>query len=322
MRNELVSVVIPSYNRAEKVGIAIESVLRQDHRAIQLIVVDDGSTDGTEKVVSRYPLVQYIKKEHAGQAAARNLGLQFCKGDFVATLDSDDAWNSSFVSFCLQKIQKDKVDFVFTNWDQQQRAGDDKDFLSADPYLRPYRHDPVAGWYHLDNAQLRSLYLRACPSPSSSALIKRASIYEGWNARIKIGDDWCFYLDMIVFNRCKAAFTMERLWRKKINDSNIYDGRPWHEVLRFLYIHDVGCFMKRYGAVLSAPELALLRKKYIRALVELAKHSMIREHDFGESFRLMRQSMSDSPLVTLGAIPKVIANGFRNHTRSSEKGKL
>jgi hypothetical protein len=218
-------------------------------------------------------------------------------------------------------MQKDNLDFVFANWDQQLKEGGYQDFLSMDPYLRPYRRDPDSGWFNLNNAQLRSLYLQACPSPSSSALIKRSSIYEGWNGQIKIGDDWCFYLDMILFNGCRAAFTMEKLWRKKINDTNIYDGRPWHEVLRFLYIHDVGCFMKRYENMLAARELALLRKKYIRGLVELAKHSIFREHDWGESYRLMRQSMADNPLVTLGTIPKVIVNGFKNHTRSSEKGK-
>ena len=315
MRNELVSVIIPSYNRADKIGTAIESVLQQDHKVIQLIVVDDGSVDDTEKVMSRFPQVQYIKKDHAGQAAARNFGLQLCMGNFVATLDSDDAWKPAFVSSCLQKLENNRLDFVFTNWDQQLKDGGYFDFLSNDPFLKPYRQHPVSGWFNLDNTQLRSLYLKACPSPSSSALMRRSSIHEGWNYQIKIGDDWGFYLDMILFKKCKAAFTLEKMWTKQINNSNIYDGRHWPEVLQNLYIHDVGCFMERYDSVLNRSESGLLQKKYIRALVELANHRLFRGLDPKESFKLMKQSMSSAPLLTVVNIPKVLVNSFKNYIK-------
>ena len=265
-------------------------------------------------MIRRFPGVQYVWKEHAGQAAARNFGLQFCQGQYVANLDSDDAWKPGFVRFCLEKMQADQLDFVFANWDQQLKGGGFSDFLAADPYLEPYRQNAVSGWFHLDNVQLRALYLKACPSPSSSALIRRSSIFEGWNRQIKIGDDWCFYLDMILFKGGRAAFTMEKLWIKNVNDTNIYDGRPWHEVLRYLYIHDVGHFMTRYKEQLTARELFLLRKQYVRGLVELAKHTLIRDRDWRDSFKLLRRSFGSSPLLTFETIPKVIVNGLRNHT--------
>lgn len=89
----LVSVVIPTYNRAYIVGQAIDSVLRQSYRPVEVVVVDDGSTDDTAAVVSRYgPEVRYFHQANAGVSAARNRGLREACGEFVALLDSDDEW--------------------------------------------------------------------------------------------------------------------------------------------------------------------------------------------------------------------------------------
>ena len=87
---ELVSVVVPCYNHAHFLGEAIESALDQDYPAVEIIVVNDGSTDRTAEVVARYPAVRYIASGNQGLAAARNLGLAHCRGDFVVFLDADD----------------------------------------------------------------------------------------------------------------------------------------------------------------------------------------------------------------------------------------
>ena len=89
----LVSVVIPTYNRAYIVDQAIDSVLRQSYRPVEVVVIDDGSTDATTAVVSRYgPEVRYFHQENAGVSAARNHGLREALGEFIALLDSDDEW--------------------------------------------------------------------------------------------------------------------------------------------------------------------------------------------------------------------------------------
>jgi GT2 family glycosyltransferase len=89
----LVSIVIPTYNRAYIIGQAIESVLAQTYDNVEVVVVDDGSTDDTAAVVGRYgPKVRYIRQANAGVSAARNRGLREARGEFLALLDSDDAW--------------------------------------------------------------------------------------------------------------------------------------------------------------------------------------------------------------------------------------
>jgi GT2 family glycosyltransferase len=89
----LVSVVIPTFNRSYILRTAIDSVLNQTYKNIEILVVDDGSTDATAETVAGYgPKVRYFHQKNGGVSSARNLGLMQAKGEFIALLDSDDAW--------------------------------------------------------------------------------------------------------------------------------------------------------------------------------------------------------------------------------------
>lgn len=97
MKKSLVSVVIPTYNRAKELNRAIKSVLKQTYKKWELIIVDDGSTDDTKKVVQNYmkkykKKIKYLYQRNKGQGAARNYGIKRAKGEFIAFLDSDDEW--------------------------------------------------------------------------------------------------------------------------------------------------------------------------------------------------------------------------------------
>lgn len=88
-----VSVVMPAYNAEKFIGAAIESVLGQTFQDLEILVVDDGSRDGTADVVARYPRVRYIRQANGGASSARNRGVAEARGEFIAFLDSDDEWH-------------------------------------------------------------------------------------------------------------------------------------------------------------------------------------------------------------------------------------
>ena len=99
MTNERLSVVIPAYNAATTVRSAVRSTLNQTVPALEVIVVDDGSTDGTGDVVSAIddPRVRLVSQSNGGPAAARNAGIAVARGEWIAFLDSDDLWLPRYV---------------------------------------------------------------------------------------------------------------------------------------------------------------------------------------------------------------------------------
>lgn len=89
----LFSVIIPTFNRVHMCRAAVESVLHQEFRDFELIVVDDGSTDGTSEALIQYGnCLRFLRQENKGQSIARNAGISAAKGEYVAFLDSDDQW--------------------------------------------------------------------------------------------------------------------------------------------------------------------------------------------------------------------------------------
>ena len=88
-----ISVVIPSYNRKDFLKRSIDSAINQTKKPIEIIVVDDGSTDGTETMIkSDYDFVKFIKQKNKGVSAARNIGIEVSIGEWICFLDSDDEW--------------------------------------------------------------------------------------------------------------------------------------------------------------------------------------------------------------------------------------
>lgn len=95
----LVSVIIPTFNRAHMIGDALESVFRQTYKNIEIIVIDDGSIDGTQHLIENLnaPCLRYIKQENAGASAARNHGIAESKGTYISFLDSDDIYENKCI---------------------------------------------------------------------------------------------------------------------------------------------------------------------------------------------------------------------------------
>lgn len=101
------SVIIPTYNRVEMIGTAVESVLSHVGSTCEVIVVDDGSTDGTSAVLARYvDQITILRQNNRGPGAARNLGIRHARGAYIAFLDSDDFWLPWTLSTYLRVIEE------------------------------------------------------------------------------------------------------------------------------------------------------------------------------------------------------------------------
>ena len=134
------SVVIPTYNRAEFIGATLESILNQSFARLQVLVVDDGSTDNTADVVARYPdpRIHYFRKENAERGAARNYGLARATGEYVLFLDSDDLLHANHLATLHAAItaQSPPPNFIATKYDfarDGQRRPSDLAALPAGP---------------------------------------------------------------------------------------------------------------------------------------------------------------------------------------------
>jgi glycosyltransferase involved in cell wall biosynthesis len=109
-----ISVVIGVYNAEPYLAEAVDSVLMQDYRPLELIVVDDGSTDGSREVAQRYEEVRLIQQANAGNGSARNTGLQAATGEFLAFLDADDRFTPGKLSLQMRALDEDPdLDMVF-----------------------------------------------------------------------------------------------------------------------------------------------------------------------------------------------------------------
>jgi glycosyltransferase involved in cell wall biosynthesis len=113
--NDLVSVMIGAYNADPYLGEAIESVFAQTHRPVELIVVDDGSTDGTAEVARSFgDDLTFVQQERGGNGAARNTAVRHARGDLFAFLDADDRFTPRKLELQLAALRDDpELDLVF-----------------------------------------------------------------------------------------------------------------------------------------------------------------------------------------------------------------
>ena len=111
----MISVVIPSYNRADTIFKSVQSVLNQTYSDIEVIVVDDGSTDNTKKILEQIqdPRFRYIYQKNAGACVARNNGLDHARGEYIAFHDSDDTFRPTKLEDKLFTLRDKDADVVF-----------------------------------------------------------------------------------------------------------------------------------------------------------------------------------------------------------------
>ncbi|RMH51769.1 MAG: glycosyltransferase [Zetaproteobacteria bacterium] len=114
----LVSVIVPVYNYGAYIARALESLFRQSHRNLEIIVVDDGSTDDTPQILARYgDRIRWVRQENRGAAAARNRGIGMARGEYIAFLDADDAYRPDNIARKLRFLREHpRYRWCYSDW--------------------------------------------------------------------------------------------------------------------------------------------------------------------------------------------------------------
>ncbi len=126
--NDLVSVIMPSYNTAEYIADSINSVLNQTYTNWELIIIDDCSSDNTDEIVSQFDdkRIRYLKNDrNSGAAVSRNRALREAKGKWIAFLDSDDLWTPDKLEKQIRFMEENSYAFSYTNYIEIDSAGNE-----------------------------------------------------------------------------------------------------------------------------------------------------------------------------------------------------
>lgn len=297
----LVSVIIPTYNRSYSLQATITAVLNQTYKNIEIIIVDDGSTDNTKNLVSTYgDKILFIEKEHTGQADTRNVGLQYAKGEIIAPLDSDDIWHDEYLEKSIGYMMEHNLDFFFSNWEHNSNEKYHANVFTA--FLKN-KSIPNIGCYVFDYKEFRKVLLIDSIAPSSGLILKKAAIPFGWNSKVNIGDDWVLQLEIIFKNlNCRVGFTKEVFWKKNRDASNISDGRKG-VAFRKLHIEDLDLILYNFSSYLNHQERKMINLKVFQNKI-LISYLLLLEGNFGVEIKELFMDSIKEPQLFLKALTR------------------
>jgi glycosyltransferase involved in cell wall biosynthesis len=195
-----VSVVVPTYNRSHSVGTAVRSVLQQELEALECIVVDDGSTDDTAATVASIhdDRVRYVRRAHAGVAAARNAGVADARAGLIAFLDSDDVWRPDKLRREVALLEEHReVDAVFSDLEKHDGGRIYPSFMrdtgvfSARLLGRSFPDGVV-----LPRREMFLVLLQEVPIKPSALTLRRAAFTSagGFDEKWSSSEDWEFLI--------------------------------------------------------------------------------------------------------------------------------
>lgn len=186
-RNPETTVVITCFNYGHFLEGCLGSVLEQTYKDFEIIVIDDGSTDNTPQVMDRFsalPNLRYVRQENAGQARAKNRGIESARGGFIAFLDADDRWCPEKLEKQMACFKRNEVGVVYCR--AKYLDGDNVEFPyeMTGPYLQP-RRGKVTEWLVFDNFV-----------QFSSSIVRKACFekFGKFDETLKMGIDWDLWL--------------------------------------------------------------------------------------------------------------------------------
>lgn len=254
----LVSVVIATYNMGQYIGQAIESVLNQSWDNLEVIVVDDGSTDCTQEIMQNYKengKVIYIKNENQGQPKAKNCGIKNARGEFIAFCDADDLWEPNKLEIQMPLFSRPEIGVVYS---EVSNINPDNE-----RFIRTNNEKRYTG--KVTEKMLLENFV-----PFGTSVIRRACVEKNgmFDEQFRMGIDWDLWLRYSL--DWEFAFTNERTYIYRIWDgqmSNNYRGRYKHAHLI------LEKFISQHGARVTKAVLNRAKADmYVKEASMIAKH--------------------------------------------------
>jgi hypothetical protein len=218
----LISVIMPSYNAERFLTEAVASVLAQSYGNVELIVVDDGSSDGSKRMLSAYGgRITLIEQANRGPYPARNAGLLRARGEFIAFLDADDYWLPKTLATLHGALVEANADIAYCGW---QNVGED---IASEPYLPP----------EYEKGDLVDAFVRTCPWPIHAALIRKTVVdrLAGFSERRFSSMDYDFWLRALALTR-NIVRVPEVLAFYRWHDAGQISAVKWRQVLDALAV--------------------------------------------------------------------------------------
>ncbi len=188
MKNSKISVIIPVYNGEEFLEDCLNSVLNNTYKNIEIIVINDGSTDKTSEILKKYQNYNFkiIEQENSGVSQARNTGLKTATGDYIMFLDADDIINNDYLESLIKTLHKNKLDIIKSSYGNFKITTKNIELISyfKDNYYE-IKHDDI------DNIFINTTKLNSsCMQLIDINLIKNYQIY--FSENIGFGEDFIF----------------------------------------------------------------------------------------------------------------------------------
>lgn len=225
--HNLISVIMPCYNAATFVEEAVNSVMNQTYNDVELIVVDDGSTDGSvrmlQQLAAQYsPRMNLLFQDHMGPYPARNLGLRHARGGLVAFLDADDYWVQDALEKLASAMHNKHADIAYCGW---QNVGTGAP--GTEPYIPP-------DYSQMDTA---AEFLRSCPWSIHAALVRREAIdaVKGFSERRFSAMDYDLWLRLYAHTQ-KLVRVPEVMAFYRWHDKGQISKTKWKQVLDALQV--------------------------------------------------------------------------------------
>lgn len=312
-----VSIVMPTYNRADLLPDTINAILDQDFDDFELIIVDDGSEDNTiniiEQICQMNPFVHYIKlPENHGNAFARNVGIQIARGKYIALADSDDLWLPGKLKLQVNLLERyPEIDILFGNyWNIDYVRGTEADGFAETRYGNKHlttRHVGEKLWVIEDGFETGMLAMNFIATPT---MILKADVYKkvkNYNETLKSAVDFEFCVRAALLD-AKYAFTDQILIKRYRYQSSITAQivNTNKQMLRALSICRQTCeSVQRFDLLnyIRAAELRtcqrLIRQYAIEGERSKAWHAYVESTKYGLSLRAI--------LLLIGALAGVQA---------------